>query len=60
LQRLDRSRRTEIDFLNGYVVRKVKEAGLAVPVNEAVVRMFKEIEEGKRSINPRNIREIRL
>jgi 2-dehydropantoate 2-reductase len=59
LQSLERGRKTEIDFLNGYVVRKSKEVGLAVPVNEAVVRMVKEIEEGKRSINPRNLREIR-
>ncbi len=58
LQSLERGRETEIDFLNGYVVRKAKEAGVAAPVNEAAVRLVKEIEEGRRSIAPRNLEEI--
>ena len=58
LQSLERGRKTEIDFLNGYVVRKAKEAGVEVPVNQAVVRLVKEIEEGRRSIDPRNLEEI--
>jgi 2-dehydropantoate 2-reductase len=58
LQSLERGRKTEIDYLNGYVVRKAKEVGVEVPVNEAVVRLVKEIEEGRRSIDPRNLEEI--
>jgi 2-dehydropantoate 2-reductase len=58
LQSLERGRKTEIDYLNGYVVQKAKETGVAVPTNEAVVRLVKEIEEGKRSIDPTNLREI--
>jgi 2-dehydropantoate 2-reductase len=58
LQSLERGRKTEIDYLNGYVVRKAKEVGVEVPVNQAVVRMVKEIEEGKRSIDPDNILKI--
>jgi len=58
LQSLERGRETEIDFLNGYVVRKAKEAGVEVPVNEAVVRLVKGIEAGKRAIDPKNLAEI--
>ena len=58
LQSLERGRKTEIDFLNGYVVRKAKEAGVDVPVNEAVVRLVKEIEAGKRANDPKNLAEI--
>jgi 2-dehydropantoate 2-reductase len=37
-----RGRRTEIDYLNGYVVDQGKAAGVATPFNEAVVRIFHE------------------
>jgi 2-dehydropantoate 2-reductase len=37
LQDVRRGRRTEIDHLNGYVVREARSLGLAAPVNAAVV-----------------------
>jgi len=58
LQSLERGRRTEIDFLNGYVVEKARQAGVDVPVNEALVRMIKEIESGARRIGIENAREL--
>ena len=58
LQSLERGRKTEIDFLNGYVVRKAKEAGVDAPVNESVILLVKEIETGKRVIDPKNLAEI--
>src|SRR3989449_9839637 len=36
-------RRTEIDFLNGYLVRRGRELGVPVPVNEAVCALIKTI-----------------
>jgi len=55
LQSLERGRKTEIDFLNGHVVRKAEEAGVAAPANAALVRMIKEIEAGEREMSPANL-----
>src|SRR6058998_394958 len=38
-------RPTEIDFLNGYLVRRGRELGVPVPVNEAVCALIKTITE---------------
>ncbi len=58
LQSLERGKPTEIDFLNGFIVRKAEEFGLFTPVNEEIVEMIKEIEQGKRKISPDNVEEI--
>jgi 2-dehydropantoate 2-reductase len=58
LQDLSKGRRTEIDYLNGYVVRKAREIGLAAPVNAALVRMVREIETGQRPIAVENLEEL--
>ena len=58
LQDLERGRKTEIDFLNGYIVKKGREAGVPTPVNEAIVEMVKEVEAGEREISPKNLEEI--
>jgi len=41
-------RRTEIDFLNGAVVKKAEELGVKVPVNEALRDMIKKIRKNSR------------
>lgn len=38
-------RRTEIDYLNGFVVKKGRELGIPTPVNEALTAMIKAITE---------------
>jgi 2-dehydropantoate 2-reductase len=58
LQSLERGRGTEIDFLNGYVVDRAKEVGVETPINAALVRMIKEIEDGQRSIALDNMNEL--
>ena len=58
LQSLERGRKTEIDYLNGYVVAQAQAVGLDVPVNAALVRMVKEIEAGERPIAPLNMRDL--
>ncbi len=60
LQSLERGRPTEIDYLNGYVVEQARRLGIAVPGNEALVRLVKEIEAGERCAEPDNIRELTL
>ena len=40
-QDLDRRKRTEIDALNGFVVRRGAELGVATPVNQALLALVK-------------------
>lgn len=42
-------RPTEIDFLNGYIVRKGLELGIPTPVNEALTAMVKTVMEKEKS-----------
>jgi 2-dehydropantoate 2-reductase len=55
LQSLERGRKTEIDYLNGYICDRGREHGVPTPLNDAVVTMVKEIEDGKRKITPENL-----
>ncbi len=41
LQDFDRARESEIDFMNGAIVREAAELGIAVPVNATVTRLVK-------------------
>jgi 2-dehydropantoate 2-reductase len=41
LQDFDRGRETEIDFINGAIVREAAELGIPVPVNAAIARLVK-------------------
>ena len=50
LQSLERGRKTEIDFLNGYVCDQGRRLGVPVPLNEDVVAVIKQIESGERKI----------
>ena len=45
-QDIAKGRRTEIDYLNGYVIQKGKEAGIPTPFNEAIVNLTKKVESG--------------
>lgn len=58
LQSLERGRPTEIDFLNGYVVERARERGVATPLNAALVRMIKEIEAGERKMGVDNLTDL--
>jgi 2-dehydropantoate 2-reductase len=46
-QDLARGKPSEIDFLNGYVVRKGAELGIATPTNQALQVMVKLAQRGK-------------
>ncbi|NWF67633.1 MAG: 2-dehydropantoate 2-reductase [Chloroflexi bacterium] len=58
LQSLERGRKTEIDYLNGYVVRQAQNVNVPTPVNAALVRMMKAIESGQRKVEPRNVEDL--
>ncbi len=55
---LKAGRKTEIEFINGYIVRKAKEIGLEVPLNSFLVKAIHEIENKKREIGMQNLDEI--
>lgn len=58
VQSLLRGRKTEIDYLNGFIVSESEKHGLNAPFNKMLVDMVKEIENGKREMDPKNIDEI--
>ncbi len=47
LQDMMKGRRSEVDYLNGYVVRKGREVGVPTPMNEAIVEVTKRLEAGE-------------
>lgn len=51
----DRRRPTEIDLMNGYVLARGRECGVATPVSAAVVDIMHEVERGARPPAPENI-----
>ena len=55
-----KGRRTEIEFLNGFVVRKGEEVGIATPANAALTDIVKRVERGELQPDPRHIIELRL
>ncbi len=60
LQSIKRGRPTEVDYFNGYIAKKGTELGIATPVNTRITQMIKEIEAGKRTIDPNNFEDERL
>jgi 2-dehydropantoate 2-reductase len=55
LQDVTKGRRTEVEYLNGYVARKGREVGVPTPMNEAVVQVVKQVESGVLKQDPANI-----
>jgi 2-dehydropantoate 2-reductase len=58
LDSLRRGRPTEIDFLNGLVVRIAGKAGLPAPWNRAVCRLVEDLERGRRQPGEPNLAEL--
>jgi 2-dehydropantoate 2-reductase len=59
-QDMAKGRRTEIEFLNGFVVREGERAGLPARANERLVDIVKKVERGDLKQDPRHITELRL
>jgi 2-dehydropantoate 2-reductase len=59
-QDMVKGRRTEIEFLNGFVVRKGDEVGLATPANAALTDIVKRVERGELQPDPKHIIDLRL
>ena len=52
LQDIRRGRRTEIEFINGYVVNMARQFGLDAPINAAIVETVHAITSGRLAPNP--------
>jgi 2-dehydropantoate 2-reductase len=57
LQSLERGRRPEIDFMNGYVVARGQEKNVPTPINATLTAMVREIETDTRLMSPDNLKE---
>ncbi len=58
LQSLEQAKLTEIDYLNGYIVKKAQQFNIPVPINEKLVSIVKNIEAGKMKIERKNLYHI--
>ena len=59
VQDLIKERKTEVEFLNGYVVKKGQEAGIATPINQAIVAVTGQVEAGELKPSLSNLKYIR-
>ena len=59
-QDMAKGRRTEIEYLNGFVVREGEKVGLQARANERLVDIVKKVERGELQQNPRHITDLRL
>jgi 2-dehydropantoate 2-reductase len=59
-QDMMKGRRTEIEFLNGYIVREGENVGLTCRANAALTEIVKRVEKGELKPDPRHITDLRL
>jgi 2-dehydropantoate 2-reductase len=59
LQDVDRGRRTEVRYLNGFVVQRGSELGVPTPVNAGLQALVEEIDRGHLRKNPANLERLR-
>ena len=45
LQDIEEGRKTEIDYINGFIVKKGEEYNIPTPINRAMVYLIKMLEE---------------
>ena len=59
-QDMHKGRRTEIDFINGFVVRKGDEVGVPAPTNAILTDIVRRVEIGELRPDPKHITDLRL
>ena len=57
-QDVAKGRRTEIEFMNGYIVEQGRRVGIQTPVNAAIVQVVKQVESGQLQPGPDNVRRV--
>lgn len=58
LQDIERGRPTEVEFINGFVVRVARELGGSAPVNAAITALVRAITRGERRPSPATLAEV--
>ena len=56
-QSIARARPTEIDYLNGEIVRMGRKLGVSTPLNELVVKLVERVAADRRYLTPRDIEQ---
>ena len=59
-QDMQKGRRTEIEFLNGLIVREGVKLGLPTRANAVLTDLVTRVEKGELKADPKNITELRL
>ena len=59
-QDMQKGRRTEIEYLNGFVVREGAKVGIACRANAVLTDLVTRVERGELGADPRHITELRL
>jgi 2-dehydropantoate 2-reductase len=59
-QDMVKGRRTEIEYLNGFVVREGEKVGIPAPTNAVLTDIVKKVERGELQPDPRHITDLRL
>jgi 2-dehydropantoate 2-reductase len=59
-QDMMKGRRTEIQFLNGFICGKAEGVGIATPANRALTEIVTRVERGEIPADPKHILELRL
>jgi 2-dehydropantoate 2-reductase len=53
-----KGRRTEIDYINGFIVEKAREVGLNAPTHAALAAAVKRVERGEAPARPENVESL--
>ena len=59
-QDMQKGRRTEIEFLNGFIVREGEKVGIAAKANAVLTDIVLRVERGELKADPKHITELRL
>jgi 2-dehydropantoate 2-reductase len=57
-QDMEKGRRTEVEFMNGYIVDEGRRVGVPTPINAAIVQVVQEVQSGERAPGPENVHRV--
>ena len=57
-QDVEKGRRTEIEFMNGFIVEEGRRVGVPTPVNAAIVQVVQEVQSGERAPGAANVHRV--